>query len=87
LGPVLQLGIDLDGMERLFAVAPLLGPAGDVEGYVAIGRTRLTLMEEVDHLVSMQLRILAVMGLILLALAWVLGHLWLVRPAPAPEEA
>jgi hypothetical protein len=86
-GPVLETGIDLDGMERLFAVAPLLGPAGAIEGYVAVGRTRLTLMDEVDDLVSMQLRILAVMGLVLLALAWVLGHLWLVRTPPASEES
>jgi hypothetical protein len=86
-GPKLETGIDLDGMERLFAVAPLMAPAGAVEGYVAIGRTRLTLMEEVDDLVSIQLRILAIMGLILLGLAWVLGHLWLVRGPPCPEES
>jgi hypothetical protein len=84
--PVLEAGIDLDGMERLFAVAALRGPAGAIEGYVTIGRTRLTLMEEVDDLVGVQLRILAVMGLVLLVLAWVLGHLWLVRGPPPQQE-
>jgi hypothetical protein len=85
--PVLEVGTDLDGMERLFAAAALRGPAGATEGYVAFGRTRVTLMEEVDELVSLQLRFLAVMGLVLLALAWVLGHFWLVRGPPPPEEA
>ena len=84
--PVLQGGIDLDGMERLFAVAVLRGPSGAIEGYVAIGRTRLTLMEEVDDLVSVQLRILAVAGLLLLGLAWVLGHFWLVRGGATEKE-
>jgi len=84
--PALEDGIGLDGMERLFAVAVLRGPSGAIEGYVAIGRTRLTLMEEVDDLVSVQLRILAVMGLVLLGLAWVLGHLWLVRGSVIEKE-
>jgi hypothetical protein len=81
-GPVLQAGVDLDGIERLFAVASLRNTTGTVEGYVAIGRTRITLMQEVDEIVSLQLRFLAVGGIVLLALAWALGHFWLARCPP-----
>jgi len=85
-GPEIMVGIDLDGMERLFAVAPLRSPAGSVEGYLTIGRTRVTLMQEVDEIVSLQLRFLAVGGIVLLALAWALGHFWLARCPPDQEE-
>jgi hypothetical protein len=79
-------GTDLDGMERLFAVAQLLGPAGGVEGYVAFGRARMNLLEEVNEVVNRQLRFLALGGAILLVLAWILGHFWLTRRPAAPEE-
>lgn len=80
-------GIDLDGVERLFAVAGLRGAAGQAQGYVAIGRTRATLMDEVDKVVGTQLRFLATMAILLLALAWVLGHFWLVRGSAAASDA
>jgi hypothetical protein len=84
-GVRLAVGVDLDGIERLFAVAPLRSPSGGIEGYVTIGRTRATLMQEVDDIVGLQLRFLAVGGIVLLALAWALGHFWLVR-VPAIES-
>jgi hypothetical protein len=83
--PVVVAGIDFDGIERLFAVVGLRGTPGDSEGYLAIGRTRVTLMEEVDQIVDLQLRLLAIGGVVLLALAWALGHFWLARCPP--EEA
>lgn len=84
--PELVAGTDMDGIERLFAVAPLASPSGDVAGYLAVGRTRVTLMEEVDEIVSLQLRFLAVGGIVLLALAWALGHFWLARCPPDEKE-
>lgn len=78
-GPTVVAGLDLDGMERLFAVANLRSPGGNSQGFVAVGRTRMTLMQEVDEIVGRQLRFLAVGGIVLLALAWALGHFWLVR--------
>jgi hypothetical protein len=78
-GPTVVAGLDLDGIERLFAVAPLRSPGGNSQGFVAIGRTRMTLMQEVDEIVGRQLRFLAAGGIVLLALAWALGHFWLVR--------
>lgn len=77
--PVVVAGTDLDGIERLFAVTPLRNPAGSIDGYLAIGRTRVTLMNEVDQVVNMELRFLAVGGILLLILSWALGHFWLGR--------
>jgi hypothetical protein len=82
-GASVATGVDLDGVERLFAVAALQGKAGEPEGYVAVGRTQATLMEEVDRMAGMQLRYLAGGAVLLLALAWVLGHFWLVRGSAA----
>jgi hypothetical protein len=84
--PVVVAGIDFDGIERLFAVAGLSGAMGTQEGYLAIGRTRVTLMEEVDRIVELQLRLLAIGGVLLLALAWALGHFWLARCPPEETE-
>lgn len=83
--PVIVTGTDLDGIERLFAVAALRSPAGSMEGYLAFGRTKVTLMQEVDEIVSLQLRFLAVGGIVLLSLAWALGHFWLARCPPDQE--
>jgi hypothetical protein len=44
-------------------------------------------MQEVDDIVSLQLRFLAVGGVVLLALAWALGHFWLARCPPGEEES
>jgi len=85
--PVIVTGTDLDGIERLFAVAPLRSPAGNMEGYLAFGRTKVTLMQEVDEIVNLQLRFLAVGGMVLLALAWALGHFWLARCPTDQEES
>jgi hypothetical protein len=76
---IIASGVDLDGVERLFAVSGLRGGTGEPQGFVAIGRTQATLMDEVDRVVGMQLRYLAGGAILLLALAWVLGHFWLVR--------
>jgi len=83
---VLVQGIDFDGIERLFAVTELGSATGGTEGYLAIGRTRVTLMQEVDQIVRLQLRFLAVGGVLLLALAWALGHFWLARCPPGEQE-
>jgi len=76
---VVVSGTDLDGIVRMFAVAPLRAAGGDTQGYLAFGRTQVTLMEEVDAIVDFELRFLAAGALILLVLAWVLGHFWVAR--------
>lgn len=85
-GTEVRWGTDLDGVERLFAVASLRSPSGESEGYVAIGRARMTLLEEVDQIVGLQLRFLAVGGILLLVAAWVLGHFWLARRTQGDES-
>lgn len=85
--PVVTMGTDLDGMERFFAVVALRGPVGGSEGYLAIGRTEVTLLAEVDRMVSLQLRFLAVGGAALLFLAWILGRFWLSRFPPPVSKA
>jgi hypothetical protein len=85
--PEVVVGTDFDGIERLFAVVALGSATGGTEGYLALGRTRITLMQEVDDIVSLQLRFLAVGGVVLLALAWALGHFWLARCPPGEEES
>jgi hypothetical protein len=77
--PVIESGTDLGGVVRLFAVAPLRGSTGDPQGFLAFGRTQATLMEEVDAIVDFELRFLAGGALVLLILAWVLGHFWVAR--------
>ena len=77
--PVTVSGVDLDGLVRLFAVAPLRTTGGDTQGYLAVGRTQATLMEEVDAIVDFELRMLAAGALVLLVLAWALGHFWVAR--------
>ena len=72
-------GTDLDGLGRLFALAPLRVTGGNTQGYLALGRTEVTLMEEVDAIVDLELRFLAGGALLLLVLAWVLGHFWVAR--------
>ena len=76
---ILAEGVDLDGMARLFAVAPLRGSIGNPQGYLAFGRTKATLMEEVDAVVDRELHFLAAGAVALLALAWILGHFWVAR--------
>jgi len=81
--PVVVEGTDMDGMERLFAVTALGGLGENPRGYLAFGRTRVILMEEVDAIVDFELRYLAWGALVLLVLAWFLGHFWVAR---CPED-
>lgn len=78
-GTSLVSAVDLDGIQRFFAVASLRGPIGETQGYLAFGRTQATLMEEVDAIVDIELRYLAIGALILLVIAWALGHFWVAR--------
>jgi hypothetical protein len=84
---VVVAGVDLDGVDRLFAVAALRGPSGDVQGFLAFGRTQATLLAEVDEIVDVEFRLLTVGGVALLVLAWALGHFWMARCPPGAEGA
>ncbi len=79
--PFIVAGTDLDGFERVFAVAALWGERGRPEGYLAVGRHRAGMETEVDHIVTAQLRYLALAALVVLVLAWIWGHYGVARPA------
>ncbi len=89
--PVLRRGTDLDGVERVFAVAPLVLP-GDrsPEGWVALGTAESSVLADAEEVARAELRLLALAGLAILLLAWVFGHYGLVRagrPTPRPAAA
>jgi hypothetical protein len=84
--PYLTTAVDLDGVERLFAVAPLAGPGTRPAGFVAVGREQATLTSAVDAVERRELQFLAIALVIVLVLAWAFGHYALVRAVPRPVE-
>jgi hypothetical protein len=77
--PYIYDGTGLDGFPRLFSVAALRGGGPRLEGYLVIGRDRTRLTTEVDEMVQGELRFLAGTAVVLLILAWVVGHYSIVR--------
>jgi len=79
-------GTDLDGTERLFAMAPLT-TAGDrtPEGFILVGKDAASILEAVEAVSRRELQLLAVAGVAVLFLAWLFGHYGLVRARAAPK--
>jgi hypothetical protein len=85
--PFIEVATDLDGVDRLFAVAPLLGGSQRVAGFLAVGREQATLLANVEEVVQAEFQFLAIAAVGVLILAWLFGHYALVRtPAPKVEE-
>lgn len=80
-GVTLVDGTDLDGLPRRFAVAGLRGQDASDRGYVVIGADRDALAADVEAISRSQLRLLLAAALVLIGLAWVWGHYFLVRRA------
>jgi hypothetical protein len=78
-GTYLATGTDLDGVDRVFAVAPLRAGSSRAQGYLLVGREESELLEATDSIVVRQLQLLALGGLFLLVLAWMFGHYTLLR--------
>lgn len=78
---VIVEGTDLDGTERVFAVAPLRGGGSDTQGYVVVGQARDALIAQVDDVIGNELRFLALAGAVLLVAAWMFGHIAIVKGA------
>lgn len=87
VGPYLLEGIDLDGMERRFAVEPLRAGGTQAYGHVLIGIDEASMLAATDLVASRQLQILAVAALFLFFLAWMFGHYTLLRDSPSPASA
>ena len=84
----LTTGDDLDGVRRLFAVAPL-STAGDrtPEGFIVLGKEDATILTEARAVARGELQLLALAGLAVLILAWAFGHYGLVRARAATPES
>ncbi|HSG09710.1 MAG TPA: cache domain-containing protein [Longimicrobiales bacterium] len=78
-GPELMAGTDLDGVSRLFAIAPLRGGGLRPQGYVVVGKEEVMLLAEMESAASRELRFLGLAGGALVLLTWLLGHYGLVR--------
>jgi hypothetical protein len=85
--PTITSGADLDGLIRLFAVAPLRGPGATPEGYLILGTEQLKVTEQVEAVVTREFRFLLSAGLVLIVLAWVFGHFALIRAANVAGSA
>ncbi len=84
--PYMTTATDLDGVDRLFAVAPLQGSGDLVAGFIAVGREQATLMAAVDSVARRELQFLAIALLGVLILAWAFGHYALVRTVTVSKE-
>ncbi len=84
--PFIAAAIDLDGVDRLFAVAPLRGGGQRVGGFLAVGRERATLLADVEEVVQAEFQFLAIAAVGVLILAWLFGHYALIRTPVAPIE-
>lgn len=78
-GPELMAGTDLDGVSRLFAIAPLHGGGLRPQGYVVVGKEEAMLLAEIESVARRELRFLGLAGGVLVLLTWLLGHYGLVR--------
>lgn len=85
-GTYVVSGADLDGVDRVFAVAPLRAGGARAQGYVLVGLEEATLLEATDTAVKRELQLLGLGGLFLLVLAWLFGHYTLLRD-PSGREA
>jgi hypothetical protein len=78
----LASGVDLDGVERLFAVRPLRAGGARAYGHAYFGIEEGVLPDAAGTAAIRQLQILALAGVFLLALAWLFGHYTLLRVEP-----
>jgi hypothetical protein len=84
-GPYLLRGTDLDGVDRTFAVQPLEAGGQRASGHLMIALSQDAMLRETDAVETRQLQLLAVIGLIMFALAWLFGHYTLLRDTPRKE--
>lgn len=78
--PVFLSGTDLDGVDRLFAVAPLRVNRTRAPGaHILVGKEEHMMLSAVESEAQRDLRLLAGGGLAVLFLAWLFGHYGLIR--------
>lgn len=72
-------GTDLEGREAVFAVATLSAGAAEPEGYLTVSRPVADVEAAVADVVNDEIILLAVAGVVLLAVAWGIGHYHIVK--------
>lgn len=70
---------DLQGEEAVFAVAGLAAGSAGPEGYLTVSRPVSSVETAVSHVVTREILLLAGAGLVLLIMAWILGHYHIVK--------
>ncbi|MEX2466049.1 MAG: hypothetical protein WD995_04020 [Gemmatimonadota bacterium] len=81
----LASGVDLDGVERLFALRPLRASSSRASGHVYFGLAEETLSEGSSAVALRYLQILALSGVFLLVLAWLFSRA--LRAGAEPRNA
>jgi HAMP domain-containing protein len=80
-------GEDLDGVERRFAVAPLLRPKGRPVGYLAVAISEASVTAQLRRILGTELSLLAGAAVVMLLAAWSLGHYTILNRTSAIIEA
>ena len=79
--------VDLDGIERLYAFAPLRHNTSDIGAYIAIGIPHRTIFAEVEHTLILVGVGLAIVTVLVLLAAWYGGDVILLRRLNALVDA
>lgn len=77
----------LDGRQRLYTYAPLFDTPGGGRVYIAIGVPRDIVLSELRQVLARTLGGLTLAILLMLAIAWYAGHVFLMRPVKALIDA
>ena len=80
-------GEDLDGLARLFAVAPLRRPGGRAVGYLAVGVPEAAAAAPLARILGTELSLLAFSLALLVLAAWAMGHYSILARTDAIVEA
>lgn len=72
-------GTDLQGNEAVLAVAALAAGSSDPEGYLTVSRSLSDVQVAVSDVVTDEILLLAAAGVLLLIVAWVIGHYHIVK--------
>lgn len=78
----LARGVDLDGVERLFALRPLRAGVSQAYGHAYFGVDEDVLSDATGNAALRQLQILALGGVFMLVLAWLFGRYTLLGDEP-----
>ena len=79
--------VGADGVERLYLFSSFRGPLNKNEGYALLGIPTRELFSEVNRILAAELAVLAVIGLLYLAVVWFGGNSLIVRPVEALVDA